>query len=120
MHARRDADPARFGQAFQSGGNVDTVAKDVAVLDDDVALVDADAEFDPASGRQQRVAFRQSRLHFSRTADRIDDAGKLDQQAVTGGLDDAAFMARDLRVDHLRPQRLQPAKGAFLVGLDQP
>jgi hypothetical protein len=33
------------------------------------------------------------------TAHRIDDAGKLDQQAVAGGLDDAAAVLGDLRID---------------------
>jgi len=34
-------------------------------------------------------------------AQRVDDAGELDQEAVAGGLDDAAVMMGDLRIDHL-------------------
>jgi len=64
-------------------------------------LVDADAELDAAVGRKRRIAFSQRRLHFGRTSDRIDDAGELDPESIAGGLDEAALMARGLRVDHL-------------------
>jgi hypothetical protein len=58
-------------------------------------------------------------LYLGRATQRIDDAGELDQEPVTGRLDDAAPMARDLRVYHLGAQRLKPAERAFLVGFDQ-
>jgi len=45
-----DADPARFGKAFQARRDVDAVAADVLVFDDDVSGVDPDAELDPATG----------------------------------------------------------------------
>ena len=45
-------------------------------------------------------------LHRDRAAHRIDDAGKLDKQAVAGGLDDAAVMLGDCRIDDLAPVRL--------------
>jgi hypothetical protein len=35
-----------LGQAFEAGGDVDAVAKDVVLLDDDVTLMDADAKLD--------------------------------------------------------------------------
>src|SRR5690349_7848558 len=54
------------------------------------------------------------------TAHRIDDAGKLDQQAVAGGLDDAAVMLGDLRIEKLAAQHLEALKGAFLVRPHQP
>jgi hypothetical protein len=59
-------------------------------------------------------------LHFDRTAHRIDDAGKLDQQAVAGGLDDAAMMLGDFRIDELAAQRLEAFERAFLVRPHQP
>ena len=40
-------------------------------------------------------------LHLDRAAHRIDDARELDQQAVAGGLDDAAAVLGDLRIDQL-------------------
>ena len=59
-------------------------------------------------------------LHLDRAAHRIDDAGKLDQQAVAGGLDDAAVVLGDLRIDELAPQRLEAFERAFLVRAHQP
>ena len=47
LYACRHADAARLGQAFEACGDVDTVAEDVAVLDDNVAQMDADPELDP-------------------------------------------------------------------------
>jgi hypothetical protein len=119
-NARGDADPAGLGQPFEPSRDIDPITKDVAVFDDDVALVDADAKFDAAVGRERRIAFGQRRLDFGRASDRVDDAGEFDQKSVAGGLDEAALMAGDIRVDHLGTQRLEPAEGAFLVGLDQP
>jgi hypothetical protein len=55
LDARRDTDAARIGQSFETRGDIDAVAEDVAVLDDDVALVDADAQFDAAVRREPGV-----------------------------------------------------------------
>ena len=59
-------------------------------------------------------------MHFGRAAQRVDNAGELDQQAVAGGLDEAAFVRRDLGIDQLAAVRLEPCEGPFLVGADQP
>jgi hypothetical protein len=119
LDAGRDADAARLGQAFEPRRHVHTVSEDVAILDDDVANVDADAELDATVQRQRGVAFGHCRLHHGCTTQRVDDAGEFDQHSVAGRLDDAASMARDLRIDHLGAQQLEPAERAFLVGFDQ-
>src|SRR5262249_5700513 len=49
----------------------------------------------------------------------VDDASELDQHAVAGGLDDAAVVYGNFKVDHLAPERLQAAERPFLVGSDQ-
>ena len=59
-------------------------------------------------------------LHRDRAAHRIDDAGKLDKQAVAGGLDDAAVMRGDLRVEELMAQRREAFERALLVRSHQP
>src|SRR5580700_7055637 len=59
-------------------------------------------------------------LHLDRAAHRIDDATKLHQQAVAGGLDDAAAVLGDLRVEELMAQRLEAFVRAFFVGPHQP
>src|SRR5437870_13513205 len=65
------------------------------------------------------IAFGHCRLHLGRTTQGVDDADELDQEAVAGGLDYAAVMTGDLRVDHLGAERLEPAEGPFLIGFDQ-
>jgi len=46
LHPRRDTNATGLGQTFETCRDIDTVAKNVAVLDNDVPLVDADAERD--------------------------------------------------------------------------
>jgi hypothetical protein len=116
LNPRRDADAAGIGQRFEPGGDIDPVAENVAVFDDDVSDIDADAEFDPVFGRIARGPFGHRLLHLGRAAQRIDDADEFDQQPITGGLDYAAVMRRDGRVDQVGSQRLQPRERAFLVG----
>ena len=53
-------------------------------------------------------------------AHRIDDAGKLHQQAIAGGLDDAAMVLGDLRIEELAAQRLEAFERAFLIRPHQP
>jgi hypothetical protein len=55
-----------------------------------------------------------------RTAHSIDHARKLDQHAVAGGLDDAAMVLGDLRVEELAAQRFEAFEGGALVDADQP
>ena len=58
-------------------------------------------------------------LNFDRTAHRVDDAGEFRQHAVAGGLDDAAVMLADLRVDEPAQMRLEALVRAFLVRAHQ-
>jgi hypothetical protein len=44
----------------------------------------------------------------------VDDARKFRQQAVAGGLDDAAVMLGDLRIDELPAMRLEALERALL------
>jgi len=55
----------------------------------------------------------------SGASDRVDDAGEFDQKSVAGGLDEAALVIRDLRIDQLGAQGLETRERAFLVGPDQ-
>ncbi len=61
-----NADAARLCQAFETGGDVHSIAKDVAVLDDDVAHIDANPEFDATVGWQRGIALGHCRLHLGR------------------------------------------------------
>jgi hypothetical protein len=51
-----------------------------------------------APGRDRGVAGDHLALQFDRAAHRVDDAGELDEEAVAGGLDDAAAVLGDLRL----------------------
>src|SRR6516225_6413745 len=72
-----DADAARFSQGFKARRDVDTVAKDVVLVDHDVAEIDADAEIDAPVGLHARVARGHLALHLDRATNRIDLARKL-------------------------------------------
>ena len=52
------------------------------------------------------VPLRHRLLHLDRAAHRVDDAGKFHQQTVAGGLDDAAVVLGDFRVEEVTAQRL--------------
>ena len=115
-----DEHPAGIGQGFDPRGDVDAVAIEVVALDDHVAEIDADAQFDAAVRRDAGVPLGHRLLHLDRAAHRIDDAGKLHQQAVAGGLDDAAPVLGDLRIEELAAQRLEAFERALLVRPHQP
>ena len=119
-HGARDADAAGLGEHFEPRRDVDAVAKDVVVLDDHVAEIDADAELDPPRRRDVGVASRHPALDLGRAQHRIGDAVELDQHAVAGGLDDAALVLGDGRIDQLDPMGLETRERARLVGLHQP
>jgi hypothetical protein len=114
-----NADSAGLGKRLQACGDIDPVAEDVAALDDDVAEVDADAKPDAPLVGHFRLAVEHAALHLGGTAHRIDDARKFGQHAVASGLDDAAAMLGDLRIDQLPAVRLEAFERAFFVGAHQ-
>src|SRR5713101_4686168 len=114
-HDPRDADPARLGQRLQPRRNVDAIAVDVVILADDVAEIDADAELDSPFDGDAGIAFGHRTLHLDRTMHRVDDAGELDEEPVTGGFDDADAMLLDSWVGDLAPPYPQRGKRSFLV-----
>src|SRR5262249_12373727 len=115
-----EANPARLGQRFEPGGNVDAVAEDVVILDDDVAGIDAHAKFDASLCRFFGVPPGPRALHSARPAHRIADADNPDQPPFAGGLDDPATMLGFLRIPKLAAARPQCGEGAPLTGLHQP
>jgi hypothetical protein len=118
-HRARDADAAGLGEGFEARRHVDAVAKDVVFLDDHVAQIDADAELHPPRRRDVRVASRHPPLDLDSAQHRIDDAVELDQHAIAGGLDDAAAVLRDSRIDELDPMGLETRERPRLVSLHQ-
>ena len=104
-----DADPAGFGDAFQTRSDVDPVPEDVVVVENDIALMDANPELDAPIRRLVWIALGHRGLHFAGAAQRIDDAAEFNQQTIAGGFDEAAAMRRDLRFDKTGQDSLDPA-----------
>src|SRR4029077_17444908 len=94
------ADRARRGQRLETGRDIDAVAEDVVPIDDNIAHVEPDAELNAAFGWHIHVALGHLALDVDGAPNRIDDAGELDEQAVAGGLDDAAAMFGDFRLQN--------------------
>ncbi len=119
-HRRGNADSARLRQRFKPRGDVDAVAEDIVVLNDHVAQIDSDAVEERTRRRHVAIAPGHPFLKFDRAAQRLGDALKFHQQAIAGGLDDAAFAFCDRRVDQLEPHGFQPGKRPGLVDFHQP
>jgi hypothetical protein len=119
-HRARDTDAARLGEHFEARRDVDAVAKDVVFLNDHVAQIDADAELHQPRRRDVRVASRHPALNLGSAQHRVGDAVELEQHAVAGGLDDAAAVLCDGRIDELDPMGLETRECPRLVDLHQP
>jgi hypothetical protein len=73
-------DGAGFGDAFQSRGDIDAVAHQIAVaLLDHIANMNADAELDAALGRKAGVALDHAVLHLDGAAHGVDHAAELNE-----------------------------------------
>ena len=109
-----------LGDTFQSRGNIDAVAHQVAVaLLDHIAEMDADAELDATLGRKAGVALDHAVLHLDGAAHGIHHAAELDEAAVAGALHYAAMMRGDGGIDQIAPQPAQPRQRPLLVGRQQ-
>ena len=76
-----ETDRAGRGDPFQSRGDVDAVAHQIAVgLLDDVAQMNADPELDAALRRQAGVALDEAVLDLDRAAHRVDHAAEFDER----------------------------------------
>ncbi len=114
-------DRARPGDPFQSRGDIDAVAHQIAVaLLDDVAQMNADAKFYALVGRDARIALDHGVLHFERAAHRVDYAAELDDAAVAGALDDAAMMHGDCGINQIAAKGSEPSEDAIFVRPGEP
>ena len=112
----REANATGLRDPFQSRGDIDAVAHEVAIaLFDNVAEVNADAEIDAVVGGHANVAFDHAILHLDRTAHGVDHAAKFDEAAVAGALDDAPMMGGDRGINQLATQSPQPRQCAILI-----
>ena len=105
LDTRRDADATGISQCFKSGGDIDPVAENIAVLDNDIAHVDADSELDPLRESDAGIPDGHPLLHLYGAAQRVYDAAKLDEQPVAGSFDKPTTMFGDYGVDDLGADR---------------
>jgi len=115
----RNADASGFRNTLQARGDVDAVAENVAVVEDDISDVNTDAKFNSDVLRNVSVLSGHSALDFGGAPRRVYGAGEFDQHAVAGGLDDAASMLGDRRIEKRLPQCLELRERAFLVTTHQ-
>jgi hypothetical protein len=78
------------------------------------------AQFDAVLRRDAGVSLGHRLLHRDGAAHRVDDAGKFHQHSVAGGLDDAAAVLGDLRIEELAALRFEAFERAFRVCAPQP
>ena len=119
-HNPRDTDATRLGERLQARRDIDTVTKDVVVLDDDVAQIDPDAEPNPALFGHLWLALGHTALDLRGATHGIHHTRKLGQEAVAGVLYDPASVLGDLRIDQFPEVGLEPFMRPFLVGAHQP
>jgi len=119
INGLRNADRARLGECLEPGGDVDAIAKDVVAVDDHVAKIDANPQLQAALGRDRVVDRARGALHLDSAVQRIDNARKIRQHAITCGADDPSAMRRDQRVDGA-PQFAKYAMRTGLIFAHQP
>jgi hypothetical protein len=114
-----DVYSARLGDFLEARGYIDSVAHQVIAFGDDVADIDPDAEADLTIRIDMAVPVGHALLNRKNTPQRIDCAGELDQQAVAGGVGDAAAMLVDQRVDQFPAMGTKRPQHSFLILADQ-
>ena len=92
----------------------------IVAFDDHVAQINTDAELHASIVRLTGVALCHAFLDFDSALDSIDHTRQLDQQSIARGLDDAAAMARDRRLDQLSEMRVEPGARSLLVLAHEP
>ncbi len=118
LDSGRYADPAWVGQAFKPRRNVHTIAENVVILNYDIALVDSNTKFDAVFSHVS-IPLGHALLPFGCTAERIDDAGELNEKSVSGGLYQATSVLGDLGIDELAAKRSEPRERASFILSDQ-
>lgn len=82
--------------------------------------IQANAKLDTPFRRDLGVALGHLPLDIDSTAHRVDDAGKLNKDAVARRLDDAPAMFCDLRIGDGASVALERSQGAFFIQAHQP
>src|SRR5262245_16565252 len=116
----RNANPARFGQSFQSRRYVHAVAPNVSAVDNDVTGVDAHTELDPLLLRQAGVTLAHRTLDVDGPAHRGYHAGKFHQQTVADDPHDTAAVFCYFGIDNFASINFERRVGTLLTDAHQP
>jgi len=88
-------------------------------ISDHIAEIDADAKAQAALLGEVQIAVGHRALNFRRAAHGVDHAGEFRQHTVAGGLDNAAVMLANLRIEQFDEMRLEALVRAFLIHTHQ-
>jgi len=99
---------------------VDTLAKDIAVLDDDVPEIDPDPHGDAPLVRQRLVSFRDRVTQRRGAARSVNDTMEIGEHQFGGLLENIPAEFGDLRLDDLSQNHPQPGEAVGLLARQQP
>src|SRR5215831_11243540 len=99
VNCARYANAARLGEALQPSGDIHPIPINLFALHHHVAQVDADAKMNPALRRQIRILRLQRSLDLNGAVDSLNYTGKLGQNTVASGADEAAMVPFDKTID---------------------
>jgi hypothetical protein len=119
LHAGRDANSTRLGDAFKTCGDVNAVTENVAVLLHNVADINSDAKQNPAVLGFPDVAASHFSLNCDSATHSVDRTCELDEKPVTRRLDDSPAVTGDTRIQHITTMRGQPRQRPFFVDFHQ-
>jgi hypothetical protein len=85
------------------------------LIQNDIADIDANSKLNPLLPRHIHIAFNHTELDLGSAAQRVDNTGEFDQNAVTGRFDNPAFMLSNFWIDQFTPMRLEAFEGALLA-----
>ena len=101
-------DRARLSQGFQTGCNIDPIAKDILLLENNLADMNADT-------KPNDVMVFQTVLNIERAVYGIRNAGEFDDPAIAHAFDDIAAMRHYSGFEQLAPEFPEDIKRARLI-----
>ena len=113
-------DAARLSERLKPRGNIYSIAEDVSLFDNNIAQVDSSAILDATLSGNVRFSFRDGSLNSHCTLKRINDTGKLHQQAIASRLDNASAALIQNRINALLAVKSLPREGSGFVGFHVP
>jgi hypothetical protein len=106
-----DANASRLTQSLEPRGDVDPIAEDSVVIEKHIPLIDPDPELHSPVRGNRSIALQHGFLNRNSTFHRIQNAGELSKNAVTGSVDNPALITGN----HGKDDTLVPFEGGNRV-----